>query len=257
MTPKSLTELQKYLQNKNLDFHVVSTEEAENPTDVGVVLKPQPGLEQLYAELIQNYSQTGWWPVQTEGLRGDLERPWIDGELREGDEIGTARQFFETHMDDGLEHEDEEYAAEAEFPPYTRQLRQQILDNLDRSFTDRLATIEPELLENNGLLVVPTPRPADIPGIVGWLGSCNFDFSGGDISAVLRGWEDRFGAVLYKLDFDLLCVQLDVTDLPEDVIRLIGLEHYIFCPDNIDQGSGSYEAYLEDVEQPTWDFWWD
>ena len=38
----------------------------------------------------------------------------------------------------------------------------------------------------------------------------------------------------------------------------IGIEHYAFCPDNIDQGVGELEPYAKDLVDATmWPFWWD
>ena len=38
---------------------------------------------------------------------------------------------------------------------------------------------------------------------LGWLGAANYDYDAAEMSAVLRSWEERFGAVPVCLDFDV------------------------------------------------------
>ena len=108
-----------------------------------------------------------------------------------------------------------------------------------------------------GLLLVPVRRPADVPQALGWWGPANYDLSGADQSAVLRSWEDRFGAALVGLSFDVM--RLAVSDPPTDPAQcdLLAREHYAFCPDNVDQGVGSLEDYTPVVSEDEWWFWWD
>ena len=46
--------------------------------------------------------------------------------------------------------------------------------------------------------IAPVTRPADIPAAAGWSGMCNSWDDVAEVSAVLRNWEDRFGAVLVR-----------------------------------------------------------
>ena len=89
------------------------------------------------------------------------------------------------------------------------------------------------------------------------MGPANYDFGGSDQSTVLRSWEDRFGAVLVGMGFDVM--QLIVAAPPTDPVQaeLLAREHYAFCPDNIDQGVGSLEDYVPLVMGNEWYFWWD
>ena len=108
-----------------------------------------------------------------------------------------------------------------------------------------------------GLLLVPVARPADVPRALGWMGPANYDFGGSDQSTVLRSWEDRFGAVLVGMGFDVM--QLVVAAPPTDPVQaeLLAREHYAFCPDNVEQGVGSLEEYVPLVMGNEWYFWWD
>lgn len=245
--------IQPFLQQRGLEFHIITADEAAPPIEVAILVPPQPQLAEAYAELLAAYHQTGWWPVQTEAS----QRPWLDGELEGPADIPANVDFFHTLIEDELSDGDEEYLEEVEFPPYSDHLQQALHKHWQTSYAPALATVPPKLKENHGLLLVSTPRPADAPGLLGWLGSVNYTYSGAAVSAILRNWENRFGAVLYKLDFDMLYLALPKLTLDEEAQKLTALEHHFFCPDNIDQGTGSFPEYVPEVTRPYWGFWWD
>ena len=100
-------------------------------------------------------------------------------------------------------------------------------------------------------------RPADVPAAIGWVGACNVGLMGGQISAVLRSWEDRFGALLMQMSFDTMSLQIAQSPPAEDELTVLGHEHALFCPDNITQGTDTLEAYLPQLSGKGWNFWWD
>ncbi|WP_030958299.1 DUF4253 domain-containing protein [Streptomyces sp. NRRL S-378] len=109
------------------------------------------------------------------------------------------------------------------------------------------------------LALVPSRRGADVPTALGWCGPANYENDTALISAVLRSWEDRFGARLVALGFDEL--HLSVAYPPSTTARAlpVAAEHFAFSPDNIWQGSGSVRAYTEEAVTGSghWSFWWD
>ncbi|MFB7261819.1 DUF4253 domain-containing protein [Streptomyces nojiriensis] len=109
------------------------------------------------------------------------------------------------------------------------------------------------------LALVPAGRGADVPAAMGWCGPTNHENDTARISAVLRSWEDRFGARVVALGFDELHVS--VAAPPRTVARAlpVAAEHYAFAPDNIWQGSGSIRAYADEAVTGSnhWGFWWD
>ncbi|OMQ14156.1 hypothetical protein A7K94_0218650 [Modestobacter sp. VKM Ac-2676] len=127
-----------------------------------------------------------------------------------------------------------------------------------------LLTSEHELPRLGGLLLVPATRPADAVAQLGWSGAVNWSLTGASISAVLRSWEDRFGAYLVGIGgatLDLVVLRPPVTARQCD---LMAAEHFAFCPDNFfpqngldDQpiSQGDYAARLR--RATTWHFWWD
>jgi hypothetical protein len=101
------------------------------------------------------------------------------------------------------------------------------------------STSGPELLAEHlvvdagALLLVSVRRPADVVAALGWWGATNHDYSGADITAVLRSWEDRFGAVLVT-GFDTMVVQVPRNTASPSAVDGLLREHYGFCTDIID-----------------------
>lgn len=81
----------------------------------------------------------------------------------------------------------------------------------------------------------------------------------GELSAVLRSWEDRFGARLVAAGFDTLRLSVAAPPLSAEHALRVAAEHFALCPDNVWQGSvetlAEYAAELEDLNM--WTFWWD
>ncbi|MFE6835485.1 DUF4253 domain-containing protein [Streptomyces sp. NPDC057705] len=109
------------------------------------------------------------------------------------------------------------------------------------------------------LALVPAARGADVPTALGWGGPTNHENDTARISAVLRSWEDRFGARVVALGFDELHVSVAVP--PRTLVRSlpVAAEHFAFAPDNIWQGSGTLRAYTDEAVTGAahWGFWWD
>ena len=111
--------------------------------------------------------------------------------------------------------------------------------------------------------VVEAARPADVPAVLAWGGIGNYphqDLVG--LSAVLRSWEERFGAVLVLLGPATLV--LSVADPPRTrgTAERVAAEHFAFCPDQHDPQDGvtvhtprTYARMIRGAR--SWRFWWD
>jgi Domain of unknown function (DUF4253) len=104
--------------------------------------------------------------------------------------------------------------------------------------------------------LVPAQRPADILARLGWQGAVNSRATA-DITAVLRSWEDRFGAQLIQVGF--ADIRLLVSRPPHtlEAALPVAAEHFAFS----EEAHGGLRCVGEIaraiVGNPFWDFWWD
>ncbi|GAA4090095.1 DUF4253 domain-containing protein [Actinomadura miaoliensis] len=106
--------------------------------------------------------------------------------------------------------------------------------------------------------LAPARRGADALTAVGWHGPLNHTNDTEEISVVVRSWEERFGARVVMVGFATLCLSVAAPPTTREHARAVAAEHYAFCPDNIDQGTGDFEEYARElVNASTWSFWWD
>lgn len=113
--------------------------------------------------------------------------------------------------------------------------------------------------------LVAAARPADALAALGWHGSDQYwldhDSGGLPLAAVLRSWEDRFGARL--LEVGLADIKLLVQRPPDDLrsAQRVAAEHYAVC----DECAGHTGMALTTIPEiaralvkaPIWSFWWD
>ena len=68
---------------------------------------------------------------------------------------------------------------------------------------------------------------------------------------MLRSWEDRFGALLTSLNFAEMDLSISnvaqLAMLTHDELVNLTLEHYVFCPDSLDQGTLKFPRYLDAI----------
>jgi hypothetical protein len=200
-------------------------------------------------QLWRAFPTTGLWPVVLQGLdEGDPRRPWLDGELApEADAIASASSYVVANALAGR-WEGSFSDGDGPFPGLARATGS-AADHLD----GYAKAARGDLL---GLVAVQ--RPADVLAKLGWMGAVNHDLEGDEFTAVLRSWEDRFGAVLVELGFDTmrLVVARPARDFTQ--AKAIAYELAALCPDNVHQGAGSLESYAEELVGATeWSFWWD
>lgn len=106
--------------------------------------------------------------------------------------------------------------------------------------------------------LVAAARSADIPAVAGWPGSANH-IRPAALSAVLRTWEDRFGARVLGMTGSMLYVSVAAPPTgPEQSVHM-ALEHLLLCPANIYQSfSETFPRYAVRLrDEPVWSFWWD
>ncbi|MDO4631625.1 MAG: DUF4253 domain-containing protein [Corynebacterium sp.] len=255
--PHSLDELKQLLTDWGYKYEVLTTF-TDEPQEVGVQLHNQPKLTELWGHLLATFPELGFWPLYSKGFDRELDAPCVQ-------DIGTASRFYAYNTLPWFENIIEQGWNNPTFPELTDERLESFADfHTFNALTANSFNSEVlDMVDDDGnfkgsLLIVPTTRPADAPAAVGWMGAINFGYTGATISTVLRSWEERFGAILIRLDSDqVLLWPWEFRPLTDNQLINLTLEHYIFCPDNIDQSSETFPEYGNTLQNKMWLFWWD
>jgi hypothetical protein len=112
--------------------------------------------------------------------------------------------------------------------------------------------------EDTRLGLAPLRRGADALTALGWSGAANHVSRTAGLSAMLRSWEDRFGARVLRLGPDRLDVSVAAPPHEPAHAAQVAAEHWTFCPDRVLQESGSISAYANEIRgRRSWSFWWE
>jgi hypothetical protein len=98
----------------------------------------------------------------------------------------------------------------------------------------------------------------EVPGLLSWSGAVNYDLDGAHHVAVLRWWQERYGAELVTLTRDQ--IELLVARPPRDPATMVqvAVEMLGFCPDLDVLGTGMVAVLANEVvPHRRWSFWWD
>lgn len=222
---------------------------------------PEPG--RVWSQLSGLLPVTGLAPILLAGLSGLTTRPWDEGDLG-----GPSDLTGLDHLDpaDVLAHgwggymsEDQDEESAAEIAPFTWQF-----PGLAAAEHTRLG--EGELQRALGSLpparigLVPASRPADVLAVLHWVTTDQYP-DPLPLSAVLRSWEDRFGARL--LEVGDATIKLFAERPPHDLEAAwhVAAEHYAFC-DECAGHTGLARTTIPEiapalVNSAIWSFWWD
>lgn len=136
--------------------------------------------------------------------------------------------------------------------PLTPAERQQALDVM-------LPQIRQEHAETQDARIglVAASRPADVLAVTGWAGLVNHGESLLPLTAVLRSWEDRFGARL--IDVGSADLRLIVERPPRtlEAAQLLAAEQVLLADDCIHGARDIPDIADRLVNGPIWTFWWD
>lgn len=217
----------------------------------------------LWGRLYDQRAATGLYPLLLDGLGSDpgpdVEiRPWHSGELAE---FRAASAYDIDALDPALvlrgmwpESEDEE--SDPTLPDRWPGLADPASGGTDpdveaAELAYLLSDLTPRLF---GL--VPAASGADALTLCGWGGPVNHTNVTEEISAVVRSWEQRFGARVILVGFDTLTLSVSAPPTSREHAERIAAEHRAFCPDNFAQSTfDEYAASL--IGTGIWSFWWD
>ena len=213
----------------------------------------------------------GLIPVLLTGMEGDDTRPWDSHEFCPTDprrvDHFDAGQVLADMWSENFSEEDEESAQPAqpfgvEFPGLAAAPAVNPPSGFGRLFAkasdpsdDRAALGS---LHARRIGLVAANRPADTITALGWMGAVNVHQDPVLMSAVLRSWEDRFAARVVEIEFATLTLTVGIPPRDRETALALAAEHYAFCPDNINQATGTVAAYAESLRNNrVWSFWWD
>ncbi|MFC5744917.1 DUF4253 domain-containing protein [Actinomadura rugatobispora] len=214
-----------------------------------------------WLRLYERRAETGLYPLLLDTLGGDDARPWHSREFSPApvgtidvlSAAGVLRRFWDEVAAEPEEDEDADIPTGA-WPGLAAPGE----DGRDPDAVARgLAT---SLGESRSWLLglVPAGRGADTLTLAGWDGPVNHTGYTQELSAVVRSWEERFGARVVAVGFDTLDLSVAAPPVTFEHALNVAAEHHAFCPDNVWQGSGSLEEYAKGlVGADRWTFWWD
>ncbi|AGZ45208.1 hypothetical protein AFR_34760 [Actinoplanes friuliensis DSM 7358] len=108
------------------------------------------------------------------------------------------------------------------------------------------------------LALVAAASGAHALPVLGWWAPGNYTNDTGEIAGVVRGWQDRFGVRVVGISMSELHLSVAAPPRTIEHARQVAAEHYSFCPDQIDQGTGTLEIYARQLTgAAAWSFWWD
>jgi hypothetical protein len=215
---------------------VAGEEEGDEPV-IWISSERVAGIDRLWSQLAAAFPETGLWPLVMEleidpkGMSEIVSPPTAAG-IRSFREVlaGWSSEVVRANMQVAAPSPDARPAG---------------VDQLIRDLSGHL-----------GLVAVS--RPADTLAATGWMGAANYDQDPGDLSTLLRSWEDRFDAYVVGLGWDTVHVAVGRPPRDRKSARALAAEHYAFCLDNIEQGVGDVDKYAETlIDAPVWQFWWD
>lgn len=231
---------------------------------------PVPDAGHVWQTLTEMRPDTGLVPILLGFLDGGHEgRPWDNGEfgarcdLAAVDRLDAATVFANEWA--GRAPTAEELAdpqAAAMVAPYGEQF-----PGLARG-QDQVLT-EAELSRALGWLgsarigLVPAARPADVLALVGYDGTANSYGTPELLSAALRSWEDRFGAVLVEIGFAHIRLLARRPPRTLQDAQAVAVELWTFCdefwpidkPGTAVNDVGSIAVHILDI--PIWSLWLD
>ncbi|NUT49208.1 MAG: DUF4253 domain-containing protein [Saccharothrix sp.] len=237
-------------------------------------LSDGPAPAGLWERLRAEHVRSGLWPVLLDSADDEAAeyRPWGNGEVAPGamsspdDHVADAllaKWWAEYTVDDPADELTPAQQA-AIIAPFGRTWPGSALTPPPDADPDRIADGLAEHLvaghPSIRLGLVAVDRGADAVTAAGWTGPANYVEDTAEISAVLRTWEERFGARVVGVGSATLVLSVAAPPTTREAAMAVAAEHFAFCPDNIWQGEHPYTlaAYAERlVEDHSWTFWWD
>ena len=229
-----------------------------------VTTQPVPDAGMVWSALWDAHDQTGLVPFLLAGLRSAPERPWDTREFSEPDDIARVghmdaaellEEMWDGHMPTEYEDQpDGELAAMR--APFSRQFPG-LAPAEDQQLTHGQRQQVLSSLPPARIGLVAARRPGDVLPLVGLPATDQFD-SALPVAAVLRSWEDRFGAKLLEIGFAEIRLLAERPPLAVEDAQLLAVEIFAFCDEYGGNGLHDIPSITAALlSSPIWTFWWD
>ncbi|GII92884.1 DUF4253 domain-containing protein [Sinosporangium siamense] len=224
-------------------------------------LSDEPVTGELWSRLRADHPRSGLWPL----LLDDSAQPWWAGQVApesaaEIDNYSASAFMYEVWSDmldplrTGPDYDLGDLSPFEGLCPGLAAPGRVMYD------PDALADACARALDGGGtpLGLVAASRGADSLAVMGWQGALNHNKWTAPLAAVVRSWEERFGARIVRLGFNTMDLSVAAPPVTTRHALHVAAEHWTFCPDNVYQGPGTLEDYAEVIRGRTvWSFWWD
>jgi hypothetical protein len=244
---------------------------------------PEPG--RVWAALSELHPQTGLVPIlldglpvgtmlpnDRQGLPGDALRPWDNGEFhrpedpREADGLDVGALLEELWRGTVWCDVDDPEAME-QWAPFSLEWPGLAAPERTPLTTDErhhaLDVVLPRIRRAHAptwaarIALIPARRPADVLPVIGWDGMANHGESTLRLTAVLRSWEDRFGARLIDVGYADLRLLVERPPRTLEAAQRIAAEQVFLADDCIDGARDIPDIAARLLSGPVWTFWWD
>jgi Domain of unknown function (DUF4253) len=229
-----------------------------------------PDVGRVWAALCDARQQTGLLPFLLAGLDDTATRPWDSGEFEpladtaELDHIDAA-DVLKERWDGEMYEVDDPGQPKTGNSWRTSRLRSRRSRASSPAWPASGQQLDPgHLSDGLGSLpagrirLVPATRPADVLPLIGWMASDQFaDVL--PVAAVLRSWEDRFGARLVEVGFDEIQLLVQRPPRSLDAAQRVAAERWASA-DECDEIARSCVAEITArlLNHPlVWQLWWD
>jgi hypothetical protein len=227
-----------------------------------------PATAALWTRLRAEHGRSGLWPLLLEDLGGVGDGPaypWLSGGQASAEPVSE----IDGHNVAGF------LAAKwpATVPLNEEWLQESAIEFLQRFGRDWPGPAAPgALIGDPGVVadrcaeraahgdlrlgLVPVSRGADALVATGWIGAANYFDRMSELAAIVRSWEDRFGARVVGLGCDTARLSVAAPPVTFAHALHVAAEHLLVCSDNV-EGVGTLAEYAEQLRgETTWSFWW-
>jgi hypothetical protein len=210
-----------------------------------------PAAPGLWARFHAAHSDSGLWPV----LLDDTTQPWAAGQI-------APEPVEEISVYDSAAFMAEVWSEWVEPPfevtPFGRYSPGPAPPGEPREDPGAAADRYAAQVAGRPLGLVPAGRGADVLTAIGWQGARHHNPLTAPLSAVVRGWEDRFGVRVVGIGFDTLDLSVAAPPVTFRHALHVAAEHATFCPEAIVQGPGTLAGHAEQIRgAPVWSFRWE